>query len=311
MTTILVTGVGIRVNGSPMPHRDMLYEAAHEAFEEAGVTRHDIDSAVTISSDLAEGRSLSNQYTLDSIGGVMRPFDLRLGNESLHGLAAGAMELLAGKGRRSVVAGVLRPSDLEDEARETTHLIGSRLHVHYERAVAASHPGDLRRAMAGLLEREVGGREPDAPPAQADIAVAVVLDSSGEADGGVALTGVGWHDRPGWMLADYEASVAASAAAARAQSNGFGQPSWVEVPAYPAAIRDASLRALGVEARGVRLNPSREGGHDPSNLMMEGLLWVATTVRSLRREPPGTSAMVQSWQGFGTAATAVAILQRL
>ncbi len=310
MIHILVSGVGIRVDGAPSPHRDMLYEAVHEAFVEAGVKRHDIDTAVTISSDLAEGRSLSNQYTLDSIGGVMRPFDLRLGNEALHGLAAGVLELLAGKGRRSVVAGVLRSSDLEYPEPELSRLIASRLNVHYERGVAEMFQGDLRIAMAQLMEREAGGQDVEQPPPPADIAVALVLERS-DSSAGVAVEGVGWHDRPGWSLLDYEASVAAASEAAHGRAPGLQSPAWVEVPAYPPAVRQASLRALGLNGRDIEVNPSRRGSPDSSNLMMEGLLWVANSVRRLRGESPKTCAIVQSWQGFGTAATAVALLQRL
>jgi hypothetical protein len=265
---------------------------------------------VTISSDLAEGRSLSNQYSLDSIGGVMRPFDLRLGNESLHGLAAGALELLAGKGRRSVVAGVLRPSDLNQPPRDLSRLIASRLNLHYERAVAMGFQGDLRSALAQLLEREVDGRDPGDPPQPTDMAVALVLENT-DTHEGVALQGIGWHDRPGWSLTDYEASVAAAAEAARRHAGEHPRPAWVEVPAYPSTVRQASLRGLELDGKDVEVNPSREGGHGPANLMMEGLLWVANTVRRLRSEKSGTVAVVQSWQGFGTASASVAVLQRM
>lgn len=306
-TYIKIAGIGVRVGGEAMPHRDMLYEAVREAYHEAGVTRHDIDTAVTVSSDLAEGRSLANQYTLDSIGGVMRPFDLRLANESLHALAAGALELHAGKGRRAVVAGVLRSSDMEDLRAGMTDLVGSRLHLHYERAVADSFPGDLEIAMAQMMQREGGGPATTVAAPHIDVAVALVLEAGDSADG-VILSGIGWHDRSGWQLSHYERSVAAAAAAARRWAGNPLTPSWVEVPAYPPVLVEASLRALGLSRSPVEVNPSRLDGQAQGNHMLEGLLWTASSVKRLRGLQAGTVAMVQSWQGPGTASTAVALL---
>jgi acetyl-CoA acetyltransferase len=53
-----------------------------------------------------EGRNLSNQFTLDSIGGTMKPCDLRLSDDGIHSIAAGCAEALAEPGGIVVVGAV-------------------------------------------------------------------------------------------------------------------------------------------------------------------------------------------------------------
>ena len=60
-------------------HKEVLFQTTRKAMDEAGIERKDIGSAFTASYDFLEGRSLSNQFTLDAIGGVMKPCDIRFG----------------------------------------------------------------------------------------------------------------------------------------------------------------------------------------------------------------------------------------
>jgi hypothetical protein len=304
-----VTGAGIQVGGPPRPHRDMLYQAVREALDEAGLTRQELDTAVTVSSDLAEGRSLSNQYSVDSIGGVMRPFDLRLANESLCGVAAGAFHLLSGHARTALVAGVLRGSDMADGEAGIGELLASRLNLFYERPIAERLNGRVRFALAELLQREGGHGPPQAAPPPSDLAVAVVLQRKDPPEG-VLLRGIGWHSCPGWTLARYEKSVREAAAAAYRQAGGAPPLAWAEVPSYPPAVTSVSLRAMDVDPGRVTVNPSRQGEAESFNLTMDGLYWLAHSVRALRSRSSGTWVAVQSWQGLGTACTAVALLER-
>lgn len=115
--TIAGTGVAQPADGERPSHAELLYRATRSALDDAGLERDAITSAVTTSYDYVEGRPLSNQFTLDSIGGVMKPCDLRLGDDGIHSLTAGAMEALADPGGVIVVAGVLLGAS--DHSEET------------------------------------------------------------------------------------------------------------------------------------------------------------------------------------------------
>jgi len=120
MTGVTIAGGGVAQpgDGESLSHAELLYRATRAALDDARLERDSITSAVTTSHDYVEGRPLSNQFTLDSIGGVMKPCDLRLGDDGLHSLAAGAMEALAEPGGVVVVAAVLL--GVSDHSDETT-----------------------------------------------------------------------------------------------------------------------------------------------------------------------------------------------
>lgn len=306
--TLTVEGAGFRIGGPPMPHRDLLYEAVQDALADARIDRNQLDTAVTISSDLGEGRGLSQQSVLDSIGGVMRPFDLRLANESLWGLAAAAFQLEAATARYALIAGVWRASDLTDGEAGLGEVLASRLNPYYDRPILGKLQGRTRAALAELLDRE-GEQDLSSPPPATDLAVAVVLGQT-ENPEGVLLRGVGWHVAPGWDLAAYEKSVKAAVAQAYASSGRPPTFSWIGVPTYPQSIRQVSLRALEISEDATKVNPWLETEPDLSNVMMDGLYRFATSAHTLRESPPGTWAAVQSWQGFGSSAASIAILEK-
>lgn len=120
MTDVSIAGVGVAepAAGERPSHAELLYRATRAALDDAGLERESITTAVTSSYDYAEGRPLSNQFTLDSIGGVMKPCDLRLGDDGIHALAAGVSAALAEPGGVVVVASVqLRRSEHSAETR--------------------------------------------------------------------------------------------------------------------------------------------------------------------------------------------------
>jgi acetyl-CoA C-acetyltransferase len=117
-TKVEIAGAGVAHPDSDRPsHAELLYRATRAALDDAGLEREAITTAVTSSYDYVEGRPLSNQFTLDSIGGVMKPCDLRLGDDGLHALAAGVSSALADPGAVVVVAAVqLRATDHSEES---------------------------------------------------------------------------------------------------------------------------------------------------------------------------------------------------
>ena len=116
-TPVEIVGAGVaEADGGRPSHAELLYRATRAALDDAGLERDDITTAVTSSYDFVEGRPLSNQFTLDSIGGTMKPCDLRVGDDGMHAVAAGAIAALADPGAVVVVGAVqLREGDHSEE----------------------------------------------------------------------------------------------------------------------------------------------------------------------------------------------------
>lgn len=143
---VAIVGIGqtkCGFNDDGFSYRELLYLATKQALSEAGIQREDIDSAFTTSYDFLEGRSLSNQYSLDSIGGVMKPCDLRLGEDGIYAIFAGYMEVMSKPGQIVVAASVQKASDRRPGADPAITL--STLETVYVRQVFANLP-----AIAGL-----------------------------------------------------------------------------------------------------------------------------------------------------------------
>ena len=129
MSTVKVAGIGWAQPGAEerLSHAELLYRSTRQALDEAGLSRDAITSAVTTSYDYIEGRNLSNQFTLDSIGGVMKSCDLRLSDDGVHSIAAGSMEALSEPGGVVVVGAV--------------QMAGTELVESTRRAVEPDHGG--------------------------------------------------------------------------------------------------------------------------------------------------------------------------
>jgi hypothetical protein len=107
MSTVKVAGIGwAQPEEERVSHAELLYRATRRALDSAGLERDAISSAVTTSYDYVEGRNLSNQFTLDSIGGTMKSCDLRLSDDGIHSIAAGCVEALSEPGAVVVVGAV-------------------------------------------------------------------------------------------------------------------------------------------------------------------------------------------------------------
>ena len=164
MSEVAIAGVGVaRPNGEPLSHAELLFRATRAAYDDAGIERKDVTGAVTTSYDYVEGRPLSNQFTLDSIGGVMKPCDLRLGDTGLHGFVGGVVEALSDPGGVVVSASVLL--DLTDRAEDTDRTIEE---LGYEPmflrpiVAGAAHPEALLFGLAARAYLAENGLDDDA-----------------------------------------------------------------------------------------------------------------------------------------------------
>ena len=142
-TRVCVVGIGRMEADGPildLSHKEMLFYATRQALDDAGLERKDIGSAITASFDFLEGRSLSNQYTLDSIGGVMKPCDLRLGEDGIYSLFAGFMEVLSDPSQIVVVASVQKASERDAKGIGYQKLIADSMEPLFSRPVCKSIP---------------------------------------------------------------------------------------------------------------------------------------------------------------------------
>lgn len=96
---VAIIGIGYTPFRSITPDvsfKEMMFEAAAKAYEDAGVCpRSDIDAFVTCEDDFTHGRSIFNIHTPDNIGAVLKPIHT-LPAESIYGLADAYMLINTG-----------------------------------------------------------------------------------------------------------------------------------------------------------------------------------------------------------------------
>jgi acetyl-CoA C-acetyltransferase len=95
---VAVIGVGATVPRAVTPeasYRELTFEAAQRAYADAGISHKDVQSVVCCEEDLHEGISISDEYTPDQLGAVLRSVETVCG-DGLHGLAVAAMQIQTG-----------------------------------------------------------------------------------------------------------------------------------------------------------------------------------------------------------------------
>lgn len=155
---VCIVGIGVvepAGDEQNLSHKELLFHATRLALDDAGIEREQIGGAITASSDFIEGRSLSNQYTLDSIGGVMKPCDLRLAEDGMHALFAGYMEVMVDPRLFVVVAAVQKPSERAGERSGYQDILRTCLDPVYNRPVCNSvpHAASLEAVFAAMDAR--------------------------------------------------------------------------------------------------------------------------------------------------------------
>ena len=143
---VCIIGIGLVESDQSifeLSHKELLFYSTRKALDDAGLERKDIGGAITSSYDFLEGRSLSNQFTLDSIGGVMKPCDLRLGEDGIYSLFAGYMEVMADPSKFVVVASVQKASERDPEGLSYQKLIAASMEPVFSRPVCNSIPNLL------------------------------------------------------------------------------------------------------------------------------------------------------------------------
>ena len=88
---------------------ETVFKVVREAMADAGVNRDDLDSVVTSSVDLWDGRTASNQMLTDVVGSIMKP-ESRVAGDGLGAAFQGMTTILAGASEITLVVSQCRGS---------------------------------------------------------------------------------------------------------------------------------------------------------------------------------------------------------
>ncbi|MBM3124881.1 MAG: acetyl-CoA acetyltransferase [Chloroflexi bacterium] len=137
---VAIVGIGwsgFRPGTPDVSYKEMIYEAAVRAYNDAGVDpRKDVQSFVTVAEDFHEGTSIFDEYTPDQLGAAMKSMHTITG-DGLHGLATAVM--LIRTGRFDVVAveghskasNILTPDAITAYAQDPVLNRPLRLNTHF------------------------------------------------------------------------------------------------------------------------------------------------------------------------------------
>ncbi len=104
---------GFRPSVEELSFREMMFEAAMRAYEQAGIDpRRDVDAFISCQEDFWEGIAITDEFAPEPIGGVLRP-TLTVAGEFLQGLAQAYMMVKTGYFDVVVVESHAKPSDVE------------------------------------------------------------------------------------------------------------------------------------------------------------------------------------------------------
>lgn len=238
---VAIVGVGFtppRALSPDQSYREMTFAAATRAYADAGVTHREIDSFVSVCEDLHEGTSITDEYTPDQLGAVLRPVQTIAG-DGIQGLATAFMLIRTGIADRVAVeshcksSNILRHEEVLEMALDPVFERPLRLNPHYiaglEMARFLQETGTTRDAVAQVAAKnrrqalsnpvaafganlgadDVLASPPVSEPLReleispyADGAVVLVLaseDAAGRAPRPVWIRGVGWISDTPWL----------------------------------------------------------------------------------------------------------------
>lgn len=113
---VAIVGIGctgFRLITPEQSYKEMVYEAAMRAYNDAGVDpRRDVESFVTVAEDFHEGTSIFDEYTPDQIGGALKPVQTITG-DGLHGIATAYMLIRTGQFDIVAVEGHSKASNIK------------------------------------------------------------------------------------------------------------------------------------------------------------------------------------------------------
>jgi len=118
---VAIIGVGytpFRPVSPDVSFREMIYEAAVRAYEDAGIEPKDVDTFVAISEDFLEGTAIFDEYVPDQLGAVLKPVHT-ITSDGITGIASLFLQLQTGHLKIGVIEGhskasnILHPAHIE------------------------------------------------------------------------------------------------------------------------------------------------------------------------------------------------------
>jgi acetyl-CoA C-acetyltransferase len=111
---IAVIGVGttgFRATTPDLSFRELTYEAAKKAYLDAGIEPKEIGAFVVTSEDFCEGYSISDEYSPDQMGAVLRPI-YTVPGDFIQSMASGIMMLKSGLYNIVAIQGLSKASNM-------------------------------------------------------------------------------------------------------------------------------------------------------------------------------------------------------
>lgn len=136
---VAIIGVGMtprRLISPEASYREMTFEAATRAYLDAGISHQEVDSFVSVCEDFHEGTSITDEYTPDQLGAVLKPVQTIAG-DGLQGVAVAVMLLRSGIADIVAVeshcksSNILRHGEILEMALDPVYERPLRLNAHY------------------------------------------------------------------------------------------------------------------------------------------------------------------------------------
>ena len=143
---VAIVGVGytpLRTMTPEVSFRELIFEAAVKAYNDAGVEPRDIDTFVSVTEDYTEGTAIADEYVPDQLGAVLKPVHT-VTADGITGLASLVMQIETGQLDLAVIEGHSKASNIAHPA----HIEAFALDPIYARPLGF-HP----RYVAGLEMR--------------------------------------------------------------------------------------------------------------------------------------------------------------
>ena len=112
---IAIVGVGytpFRPVTPEVSFREMIFEAAVKAYEDAGIEPNDVSTFVSVTEDYVEGTAIADEYVPDQLGAVLKPVHT-VTSDGITGLASLVMQLETEQLDVAVIEGHSKASNID------------------------------------------------------------------------------------------------------------------------------------------------------------------------------------------------------
>ena len=162
---VAIVGVGytpLRPLSPDVSFREMIFEAAVKAYENAGIEPRDVDTFVSVSEDYLEGTAIADEYVPDQLGAVLKPVHTipadgitAIGSVFLQ-LETGQFDIAVVEGR-SKASNILHPAHIDAFALDPLYARPLGFHPRYvagmEMRAFLEATGNTQRQAALVVEK--------------------------------------------------------------------------------------------------------------------------------------------------------------